>query len=70
MKELSKTGVVGVNLFGQVDDVDAQGYLAAVDPDDFEENDNPAAARRIRARRNVITVVLVYGTVCNSRVFS
>ena len=27
MKELSKTGVAGVNLFGQVDDVDASGVF-------------------------------------------
>jgi hypothetical protein len=65
MKELSKTGVAGVNLFGQVDDVDARGYLAAVDFDDDLESheDNPAAANRIRARRNVITVVLIYDNV-------
>ena len=63
MKELSKTGVSGVNLFGQVDDVDARGYLAAVDFDDMESPDDSAAASRIRARRNVITVVLVYDNV-------
>jgi len=61
MKELSKTGVAGVNLFGQVDDVDARGYLNAVDFED--EEDNPAAAAKIRARRNVVTVVLVYDNV-------
>ena len=63
MKELSKTGVSGVNLFGQVDDVDARGYLAAVDFDDMETPDDTAAASRIRARRNVVTVVLVYDNV-------
>jgi len=63
MKELSKTGVSGVNLFGQVDDVDARGYLAAVDFDDMETPDDSAAASRIRARRNVVTVVLVYDNV-------
>ena len=63
MKELSKTGVAGVNLFGQVDDVDARGYLAAVDFDDMETPDDSAAASRIRARRNVVTVVLVYDNV-------
>lgn len=63
MKELSKTGVSGVNLFGQVDDVDARGYLAAVDFDDMETPDDTAAASRDRARRNVITVVLVYDNV-------
>lgn len=63
MKELSKTGVAGVNLFGQVDDVDARGYLAAVDFDDMETPDDTAAASRIRARRNVVTVVLVYDNV-------
>lgn len=60
MKELSKTGVSGVNLFGQVDDVDARGYLNAVDFEEFEEDDNP---KRIRARLNVVTVVLVYDNV-------
>jgi len=61
MKELSKTGVAGVNLFGQVDDVDAAGYLAAVDFED--EEDNPIAAKRIKARWNVITVVLIHDNV-------
>jgi len=66
MKELSKKGVAGVNLFGQVDDVDARGYLAAVDYEDLEtSDDNPAAAKRSRARRNVVTIVLVYDNVCS-----
>ena len=60
MKELSKTGVAGVNLFGQVDDVDARGYLNAVD---FEEFDGDDTSKRSRARRNVVTVVLVYDNV-------
>ena len=60
MKELSKTGVAGVNLFGQVDDVDACGYLNAVD---FEEFDDDDTSKRTRARRNVITVVLIYDNV-------
>lgn len=60
MKELSKTGVAGVNLFGQVDDVDARGYLNAVD---FEEFDDDDTSKRSRARRNVVTVVLVYDNV-------
>jgi hypothetical protein len=64
MKELSKTGVAGVNLFGQVDDVDARGYLAAVDIDeDLDVQDDTPAANRNRARRNVITVVLIYDNV-------
>jgi hypothetical protein len=65
MKELSKTGVAGVNLFGQVDDVDARGYLAAVDIDEDldAQDDNTPAANRNRARRNVITVVLIYDNV-------
>lgn len=64
MKELSKTGVAGVNLFGQVDDVDAKGYLAAVDYEDLEAtDDNPVAAKRIRAKRNLVTVVLIYDNV-------
>src|SRR5579859_7416618 len=63
MKELSKTGVAGVNLFGQVDDVDARGYLAAVDFDDMETPDDTAAANRVHARRNLVTVVLVYDNV-------
>jgi hypothetical protein len=57
MKELSKTGVSGVNLFGQVDDVDARGYLAAVD---YENEDDVLVNHRTSARRNVVTVVLVY----------
>jgi hypothetical protein len=61
MKELSKTGVAGVNLFGQVDDVDAAGYLAAVD---FEESDSPDDnPKRSSARRNVVNVVLIYDNV-------
>jgi hypothetical protein len=64
MKELSKTGVAGVNLFGQVDDVDARGYLAAVDYEDSDSpDDNPVAANRVRARRNVVSVVLIYDNV-------
>jgi hypothetical protein len=64
MKELSKTGVAGVNLFGQVDDVDARGYLAAVDYENSDSpDDNPVAAKRIRARRNVVSVVLIYHNV-------
>ena len=70
MKELSKAGVTGVNLFGQVDDVDAKGYLAAVDFDDFEEHGNPVAAKRVRARRNVVTVVLIHGNVMLRKIFS
>ena len=62
MKELSKTGVSGVNLFGQVDDVNAQGYLDAVDYEDILD-DNPVTSSRVRARRNVITVVLIYDNV-------
>jgi hypothetical protein len=61
MKELSKTGVAGVNLFGQVDDVDAQGYLDAVDYEDLD--DAAIVSKRIRARRNVVTVVLIYDNV-------
>jgi hypothetical protein len=57
MKELSKTGVAGVNLFGQVDDVDACGYLNAVD---FEEFDDDETSKRTHARWNVFTVVLIY----------
>lgn len=69
MKELSKTGVIGVNLFGQVDDVDARGYLAAVDFEEFEEEDNSVAAKRVRGRRNVVTVVLIYNNVRTSPPF-
>ena len=61
MKELSKTGVAGVNLFGQVDDVDARGYLNAVDFEEFEDDD--VTSKRGRARRNVVTVVLIYDNV-------
>ena len=62
MKELSTSGVAGVNLFGQVDDVDARGYLNAVDYEDTEE---PAhvTSKRAKARRNVVTVVLIYDSV-------
>lgn len=67
MKELSKTGVAGVNLFGQVDDVDARGYLAAVDYEDSDSpDDNLVAAKRGRARRNVVSVVLIYDNVWHS----
>jgi hypothetical protein len=61
MKELSKTGVNGVDLFGQVDDVDAEGYLAAVDYEDVESLDGSPG--RGRAKKNVVTVVLIYNTV-------
>jgi hypothetical protein len=60
MKELSKRGVAGVNFFGQVDDVDAMGYLKAVDV----EEDEDEVSRKRDARRNVITVVLIYDNVC------
>lgn len=69
MKELSKSGVAGVNCFGQVDDVDANGYLKAVDFDELEDDDEvvvddySAAAKRARARRNVVTVVLIWDSV-------
>jgi hypothetical protein len=64
MKELSKTGVAGVNLFGQVDDVDARGYLAAVDYEDSDTPEEPpVAAKRLRAQRNVVTVVLIHDAV-------
>jgi hypothetical protein len=61
MKELSKSGVAGVNLFGQVDDVDANGYLNAVDFEEF--NDDEEIPKRNRARWNVVTVVLIYDNV-------
>jgi len=68
MKELSKTGVAGVNLFGQVDDVDARGYLAAVDYEDSDSpDDNLVAAKRGRARRNVVSVVLIYDNSSDSK---
>ena len=60
MKELSKIGVAGVNLFGQVDDVDARGYLAVVD---YEDSDTADDSKRMRARRNVVAVVLIYDNV-------
>jgi hypothetical protein len=63
MKELSKTGVSGVNLFGQVDDVDAKGYLAAVDYEDLEMPDENPTGNRVRAKQNLVTVVLVYDNV-------
>ena len=64
MKELSKTGVTGVNLFGQVDDVDARGYLAAVDYQDLDtSDDNPCAAKRNYSKGNVVTIVLIYNNV-------
>jgi len=63
MKELSKSGVTGVNFFGQVDDVDAVGYLRAVDFEDLDDDDYSTAAKRARARRNVVTVVLIYDSV-------
>jgi len=64
MKELSKSGVAGVNFFGQVDDVDAVGYLRAVDFDEIDDDDDySTAAKRARARRNVVTVVLIYDNV-------
>lgn len=63
MKELSKTGVAGVNLFGQVDDVDARGYLNAVDFEEFEDDENNNASKRNQAKWNVVTVVLIYDNV-------
>ncbi len=63
MKELSKTGVAGVNLFGQVDDVDARGYLNAVDFEEFEDDD--ITSKRSRAKQNVVTVVLIYDNVAS-----
>jgi len=61
MKELSTSGVAGVNLFGQVDDVDARGYLEAVDFEDTTED--TVTSKRAKARRNVVTVVLIYNNV-------
>src|SRR5271155_1485789 len=58
MKELSKIGVAGVTSFGQIDDVDARGYLAAVDYEETE--DDPGTSTRTRATRNIVTVVLIY----------
>src|SRR5436190_23940039 len=63
MKELSKTGVAGVNLFGQVDDVDARGYLNAVDFEELEDDENNNASKRNQAKWNVVTVVLIYDNV-------
>src|SRR5277367_2099307 len=63
MKELSTSGVAGVNLFGQVDDVDARGYLNAVDFEDTTEENTAVTSKRARARRNVVTVVLIYNNV-------
>jgi hypothetical protein len=63
MKELSKKGVAGVNLFGQVDDVDAKGYLDAVDYEDLDEDSTHVMNSRFRARRNVTSVVLIYNNV-------
>jgi hypothetical protein len=61
MKELSKKGVRGVDLFGQVDDVDAKGYLAAVDYEDVAElGSSPSKGH---ARRNVVSVVLIHHAV-------
>jgi hypothetical protein len=67
---LSKSGVAGVNFFGQVDDVDANGYLKAVDFEELDDDDDEvvvddysAAAKRARARRNVVTVVLIWDSV-------
>ena len=61
MKELSTSFVAGVNLFGQVDDVDAKGYLDAVDYQDT--GDNLVTSKRAKARRNVVTAVLIYNNV-------
>jgi hypothetical protein len=52
MKELSKIGVAGVTSFGQVDDVDAMEYLAAVDYEATE--DDPGTSTRTRATRNIV----------------
>lgn len=60
MKELSKVGVTGVTSFGQVDDVDAKGYLAAVDYEGVD--DDPKTSARGRAR-NIVTTVLIYDNV-------
>ena len=68
MKELSKRGVAGVNLFGQVDDVDAQAYLAAVDYEEGLETNGTEMSKR-NARQNIVTVVLIYNNV-PSRSFS
>ena len=63
MKELSKKGVAGVNLFGQVDDVDAKGFLDAVDYEDIDEDSNHAMSSRFHGQRNVTSVVLIYNNV-------
>jgi hypothetical protein len=62
MKELSKIGVAGVTSFGQVDDVDARGYLAAVDYEETED-DPGTSSKRTRATRNIVTAVLIYDNV-------
>ena len=69
MKELSTSGVAGVNLFGQVDDVDARGYLNAVDFEDTTEENTAVTSKRARARRNVVTVVLIYNNVTSLSFF-
>src|SRR5271170_2735448 len=69
MKELSTSGVAGVNLFGQVDDVDARGYLKAVDYEDTEESTH-VTSKRAKARRNVVTVVLIYNSVLSPPPFA
>ena len=69
MKELSTSGVAGVNLFGQVDDVDARGYLNAVDFQDTTEENTAVTSKRARARRNVVTVVLIYSNVTSFSFF-
>jgi len=61
MKELSKVGITGVTSFGQVDDVDARGYLAAIDYDETE--DDPVTSTHGRATTNIVTAVLVYSNV-------
>lgn len=61
MKELSKVGVTGVTSFGQVDDVDAKGYLAAVDYEGVDDGSTTSA--RGRATRNIVTAVLIYDNV-------
>jgi len=63
MKELSTSGVAGVNLFGQVDDVDAKGYLETVDFEETTEETTAVTSTRAKARRNVVTVVLIYNNV-------
>lgn len=61
MKELSKVGVIGVTSFGQVDDVDARGYLAAVDYEEIE--DDLVTSSCGRATRNIFAAVLIYDNV-------